>query len=260
MNAMLSHRLRTPATAVFFVLAICTHLPISAQSRTSATVPFIGCKSDGQVGPLAAPTGQPKAVMIAPGLAAHLAYYQAENGPGVLAPLGWHCFGVYGSNGSSLFVTPQALTPELVFSDNWNGFSGPAIQLSVSLGGTSGRFEVAKIIARIFPAYRSFVTHVIAEKLEQPSSFPFGPYPKDHLTYQGKKIVEYQTPPNTDGLGTDSRLQKNSDPITGVAILEGADTNLIHLSARLPPDLAPAATSILHQVERDTAILDRQDR
>ena len=147
-----------------------------------------------------------------------------------------------------------------MFSDNWKGFNGPAIQLSVSIGDTSGRFEVAKIIARVFPAYKSFVTRIIAENLEPPSSFPFGPHPKDRLTYINKKVVEYQTPSNTDGLGTSSRLQKNSDPITGVAILEGVEPNLVHLSARLPSDLAPAAHAIIQQVEREAETPNHQDR
>jgi hypothetical protein len=183
-------------------------------------------------------------------LAGQLAYYEAEDGPGVLAPRGWNCFEAYGSNGGSLLVAPQPINSELVFSDNWKGFDGPAVQLSVDSGGTSGRFEVAEIIARVFPAYKAFVTRVIAEGIEPASSFPFGPYPKDKLIYKSNKIVEYQTPPNTDGLGTKSRLQKNSIPISGVAILEGADTNLIQLSARLPLDLADLTPTIIQQVER----------
>lgn len=254
-------RQKSLAISTLFVFSICTQLHSPAQSKPPVpTVPFIGCKSDGQVGPLDAPMGQAKAVRIAPDLAAHLAYYRAENGPGVIAPRGWHCFGAYGSNGSSLFVSPQPITSELVFSDNWKGFDGPVVQLSVSLGDTSGRFEVAKIIARVFPVYKSFASRVIAENLEHSSSFPFGPYPKDHLSYKSNRVVEYETPPNAEGLGTNSRLQKNSNPITGVAILEGADTNLIHLSTRLPPDLASTPAAIIQQVERDAAILDRQDR
>jgi hypothetical protein len=110
-------------------------------------------------------------------------------------------------------------------------------------GGTSGRFEVAKIVARVFPAYRQFAQNVIAEGVEPASDFPFGPYPSDKLNYRGKNIVEFETPANTDGLGTNSRLQKNASSIKGVAIIGGADTNLTLLSARVSEsenDLIPA--------------------
>lgn len=41
-------------------------------------------------------------------------------------------------------------------------------------GGTSGRFVVAEIIARIFPAYKAFAVRVMKE-LAPPDSFSFGP-------------------------------------------------------------------------------------
>jgi hypothetical protein len=205
------------------------------------------------MGPQDAPTGKPKRVAISPDLAQRFAYYEAENGAGVLAPRGWYCFETYGSSGSDLFLSPTPINPADPFSDNWKGFPGAVLQYSLTLGGTSGRFEVAEIIARVFPAYRAFVRHVIAEGIEPASSFPYGPYPNDKLTYRSNKVVEYRTPPNTDGLGTRSRLQKSPTPISGVAILEGADTNLIQLSARLPPDLADLMSTIIHQVEHDGA-------
>jgi hypothetical protein len=223
--------------------------------KSTVTVPFVGCKSDGQVGPLAAPTGKPKSVAISADIAQRLAYYEAENGVGVLAPRGWYCFETYGSSGSNLFVSPTPIDPAEPFSDNWKGLPGTALQYSLTLGGTSGRFEVAKIIARVFPAYGAFVSHVIAEGIEPASTFPSGPYPTDKLTYKSKEIVEYITPANGDGLGTESRLIKNSAPIDGVAILTGVDTNLVQLAARLPPDMAHLVPAIVQQVERDAARL-----
>ncbi len=216
-------------------------------------VPFVGCASDGQMGPLKAPAGKSKAVAIPAGVAARLAYYKAEDGDGVLAPRGWHCFSTYGSNGSNLFVTPDPIDPKAPFSDSWKGFSGQAIQISYSSGGTSGRFEVAKIIARVFPEYKAFAENVIAEGIEPASSFPFGPYPTDKLTYRSKSVVEFETPANTAGLGTDSRLQSNASAIDGVAILSGADTDLVLLSGRLSEkdhDLIPL---IVQQVESEAA-------
>jgi len=46
--------------------------------------------------------------------------------------------------------------------------------------------------------------------------------------------VEFQTPANTTGLGTQSRLAANSRPIHGVAILSGKEPDLVQLSMRLP--------------------------
>lgn len=234
----------------------------SADSRTAggaistlrAVPPFIGCKSDGQVGPLDAPTGHaPPAMKLSLAAAQRLAYYKAENGLGVLAPRGWHCFSTYGSNGSSLFVSPEVIDAANLFSPEWKGFAGPAIQISVVDGGTSGRFQVARVIARVFPSRGQFVRDVIAEGIEPAASFPAGPYPQDKLTYRSKNIVEFETPANTEGLGTASRLQTSSKPIRGVAILLSADdTSLSQLSARLPEQDHDLTNTIIQQVERDT--------
>src|SRR5215471_420993 len=90
-----------------------------------------------------------------------------------------------------------------------------------AVGETSGRFEVAAIVARVFPAYSWFVKAVIDEGILPASDFPFGPFPNDKLTYRGKTIVEFQTPANTEGLGTASRLLKNNAPIDGAVMLIG---------------------------------------
>jgi hypothetical protein len=230
-----------------------TNKPAASPRKPAVQVPFVGCKSDGQMGPQDAPTGKPKRVTISFDLAQRLAYYEAENGVGVLAPRGWYCFETYGSGGSNLFVSPTPINPADPLSENWKGFPGAALQYSLTLGGTSGRFEVAEIVARVFPAYKAFVTRVIAEGIEPASSFPFGPYPKDKLTYRSNKVVEYQTPPDSDGLGTSSMLLKGPGPISGVAMLAGVDTDLIHLSMRLPANLTDLAAAVVSQTERDAA-------
>jgi hypothetical protein len=223
-----------------------------AQGAT-AQIPFVGCASDGQLGPLKAPAGKSKAVPIPAGVAARLAYYKAEYGAGVLAPRGWHCFSTYGSNGANLFVSPDPIDSKALFSSNWKGFSGQAIQISVAEGGTSGRFEVAKIIARVFPEYKAFAENVIAEGIERANSFPFGPYPTDKLIYRSKSVVEYETPANTQGLGTASKLEANGSAIDGVAILSGADTDLVLLSARLSEKDQDLIATIVGQVEKESA-------
>ena len=216
------------------------------------------------MGPLKAPTGKSKGVSIAPELARQFAYYQAEQGSGVLAPRGWNCFGTYGSNGNNLYISPQPIDAALLFSDKWAGFPGPVIQFSVEVGDTSGRFGVAAMIARVFPAYRKFLTQVIAEDIRPASTFPSGPHPKDKLVYKGKNIVEFETPANEDGLGTDSRLKKNTSPIRGVVILieEEADSmpDSFSLSVRLPSNLNSLTPSIIQQTEWDALHPDTPNR
>ena len=256
-------RLVPPTISAAFLLtsAITTHCPALAQTTpvaktpatTTATVPFVGCQSDGQVGPLEAPKDGSKVVQISAQSAQQLAYYKAEEGFGVLAPRGWYCLETYGSSGSSLFVSPVPINGTILFSDSWKGFTGPVIQISAEIGDTSGRFNVARTIARVFPSHKAFVRRVIEEGIEPASDFPSGSYPKDKLVYKNKETVEYQTPAQTDGLGTQSRLQKNADPIRGVAILVGSTPDLVFLAARLPSDRTDLASIIIRQVELDAA-------
>src|SRR5713226_5745414 len=99
------------------ILALCTQLSLLAQvkavaasaQRIAVSVPFIGCKSDGQVGPVEAPKGTSTSVPISRKEALELAYYRSAQGVGVLAPRGWYCFGTYGSGGDTLFVSPQPI-------------------------------------------------------------------------------------------------------------------------------------------------------
>jgi hypothetical protein len=210
-------------------------------------VPFVGCASDGQLGPVAAPKGAAKSVAIGAAAASRLAYYQARNSFGVLAPRGWKCFYFYGSSGASLLVAPSGKLddPDL-------RLAGPAVVMSVDSGGTSGRFLVAKYSARLFPKEeQAFIAGVIAEGIEPKANFPFGPYPKDKTTYKNARLLEFETPANADGLGTSDRLQKSSQPIVGMATLKGSasEPDFYLLTVRLPADQAQLAPAIIGQAE-----------
>jgi hypothetical protein len=225
----------------------------SNQKTPLVSVPFVGCKSDGQGGPVGAPEGAEKIVQIDASAAKKLAYYKADNSSGVLAPRGWFCVGTYGSSGSSLFVTPQPIKSDDLLSVNWAGIVGPGIQFQEISGDTSGRFQVAAVIARVFPTHKAFVESVINVGVEPASAFPFGPYPQDRLTYRSDQVVEFQTPAHSEGLGTASALKQNDAPIAGVALLEGETPDLLLLTVRLPPDLNDLTSQIIQQVERDSA-------
>jgi hypothetical protein len=108
-------------------------------------------------------------------------------------------------------------------------------------GGTSGRFAVAQVIARVFPAHKAFVQNVI-DMFEGAGDYAFAPYPDDKLIVQTDRLVQFQTLPRSEGLGTMSRLKANNDPFDGVAILQGETPDLLMLRVRLPReqrDLAP---------------------
>jgi hypothetical protein len=251
------------ASLVFFVATVGVQTAFAqaapaAKPAPSAvvTVPFVGCAADGQGGPLKAPVGKSLVVAIPAAIAQRLAYYKAEYSAGVLAPKGWNCFSIYGSDGSNLYVSPDPIDSKTLLSMDWKGFAGPAVQISVSSGGTSGRFEVAKVIARVFPAYKAFAQSVIAEGIEPASDFPSVPYPGDKLTYRAKNIVEFETPASAQGLGTDSRLQMNTSPIDGVAIVSGADTDLTLLSARVPAGDSDLIPAMIKQAEKE-AVADK---
>jgi hypothetical protein len=220
-----------------------------AAQNSSATnsVPFVGCKSDGQVGPIEAPAGDAVSVSVSPQVARELAFYKGAIGVGTLAPRGWYCFGNYGSGGATLWVSERPFRTEEIFGPKRSEPDGPAILVAALDGETSGRFAVAEVISRVFPAYASFAVNV-AKEFDLPP-FPTGAWPTDILKRKSATVVEYQTPANKDGLGTYLGLKKSASSIEGVAILVGATPDLLLLSMRLPADRSELASVITTQFE-----------
>jgi hypothetical protein len=181
-------------------------------------------------------------------IAAQLAFYASDD-LATLAPRGWHCLGLQGSNGSFLIVTPERHDS----ADLLRGAAplrGPAVQFGSIIGATSGRFEVAKVIALAFPAQIAFARRVSAEGLGE--RLPNGPYPTDRTVRLRPDTVGYRTPAGRAGLGTVSRLAPGDRPIDGFAMLipESAsaepDFDLIKVDVRLPAARAGLATPILN--------------
>ena len=225
--------------------------PAASATAVATTVPFVGCAQDGQGGPQPPPTGQPKTVVMDPAAAAKLVYYTAGN-VGVLGPKGWYCFGAYGSDGTVLYVAPGPIQSNNVLSQTWTAGAGQALVASFSSGDTSGRFAVAKAIARIFPARRNFAQSVISEGIEPASHFPTGPFSTDRTVTKSDTVVEYETPAGVQGLGTTfSRLTPGAGAIDGAALLLGATPDLAFLAVRLTPDLQPLTPAIVQQFEAD---------
>jgi hypothetical protein len=191
--------------------------------------------------------------MLDPVSAAKLAFYSADGTTGVLAPRGWNCFGDYGSDGAMLFVAPIPMQSATVLGTSF-AIAGPGIELAIHSGDTSGRFEVAKVIARLFPAHMAFAQGVIAEGIEPAGDFVTGAPPTDKLTVKGGTVVEFETPGNAQGVGSIfSLLTPSADPIDGVAVLEGQTPDAAVLSVRLTPDMRALTPMIVQQFETDSA-------
>jgi hypothetical protein len=215
----------------------------SALVAQTVRVPFVGCESSGKTGLLKAPKGTRKVLDIDARTAQKFAYYEASNGLGVVAPRGWHCFGSSGSSGADLLVLPRPITP----ADS-SGTTSPAVHVENLSGDTSGRFGVAQVIARVFPVQKAFVQSVI-DLFDQPANtYTFGPFPSDKLIVQNDRLVQFQTPAHSEGLGTMEQLKPDDDPIDGVAILQGATPDLLMLRVRLPPDQRELAPAIIQDL------------
>ncbi len=224
----------------------------AALSTKVVSVPFVGYPSFGQIQVLEAPKGTSESVRVNRKDGQALAVYKSADRISVLAPRGWYCQGVSGSDGAALFVGPR---PIVNSSSGWDGLGGAAMEVDDISGENSGRYQIAEVIAGVFPAYRWFARGVWDLDLPLLS----GPYPKDALTWRSNTVVEYRTPAQTEGLGNfQSQLGKNDLPITGAAILlmgsphpVGDIPHLMLLSVRFPPDLAPLAPAIVRYVERE---------
>lgn len=214
------------------------------------SVPFVGCPSDGQLGAVEAPSNGTSVSVSPPEVAQKLAFYKSAS-IGVLALRGWHCFGTYGSGGDSIIATPGEIDTTKIFSRDRINLAGPAISLSLIWGGTSGRFSVADIIARVFPTRTDFVRGVQNEGDMLQSTFTFGPYPADTLAYKSKTVVEYRTAARSEGLGTQFGLSRSDWPIDGVAMLLGTTPDLVLLQVRLGPEHDEITKAIVHQTERE---------
>jgi hypothetical protein len=229
---------------LLFVLPLAI-LALGPPPVAAATVPVTGCPTDGQMGPQPAAKYRTKTLALDARAASALAFYRNAE-IGILGPKGWSCLVLSGSNGTTIYVTPERLDAKTMLGGKFKGISGDGIQLSVNLGETSGRFEAARFMARVFPQNRMFVDKVIAEKIEPASNFVFGPYPGDHLTRRSEAMVEYETPAGRKGLGTDSHLLANQSPISGLIFL-GEDDSVLSLSVRLPD--RPLQSAIIRQAE-----------
>jgi hypothetical protein len=222
---------------------------------TENRVPFVGCRSSGQLGPRPAPKLR-RTPLVASNVARRLAYYVAFEGPGVLAPRHWHCFSVYGSNGSVLVVSPTMVGSADFFGGHHFSTKGDAVELSYDLGGTSGRWAVAEAIARYFPKYRNFIRRnfqgLDAGGLDI-GPLPSGPYRHDSFSRRSDKLVRYTTPPLIKGAGTAWALAPSAQAVQGLSALvkDVGGPDLLSLNVRLPDKTGVLTQAILRNAEQE---------
>jgi hypothetical protein len=173
--------------------------------------------------------------------ASRLAWYTSGN-LSVLAPRGWKCLGLYGSNGAILLVVPDISELSLGLDQPING---QGIELSISYGETSGRFEAAKIAAQLFPHRQAFINKIANERIVPSEAFSKKIFPDDRVHHPSQDQARFETPANREGIGTMSRLVKSGDPILGVASING-DNDVTFLVVRLNRALRPLSSTILN--------------
>jgi hypothetical protein len=200
---------------------------VTAAPAAAGEVPFVGCASDGQVGPIAPP--ERSEIDHVPAEAeAGLAYY-ATHATGTLAPAGWNCFAAHGSNGERLVVAPLELDFEAIVADA--GLRGPAVEIDHEYGFTSGRYAVAAMILRHFPAH---IDHARAvEEMEIPLDPPESFGTRDRILPMGDDALAFVTPAGAEGIGTRNALAADGEPIAGlVLLLPEADMSMQTLGVR----------------------------
>ncbi len=213
-------------------------------------MPVVGCPGNDQAGPARIRTGESIPTAVEQPVAAQIAFYRPEQGPGVYAPRGWYCRGWDGSSGTVLVVTPGRIEPPYF---PLPAIAGPAVTIQTSNAGSSGRFHVAIVAAQLFPlAGSELISRVRQEHLISDASFEAVPHPDDQLGYLSDQFVEYTTPANRAGLGTDGPLEMSDLPIRGLTILnpEAAVNTLTEVRVRLPAGLRAVAEAVV-QLESD---------
>lgn len=234
--------MRATKTALALTLAFAA---ANCQAR-EATVAFVGCPADGQVGPIEPPKRERKELPPGDVPAAAIAYYKGEEAPGAFAPSGWFCRVWYGSAGSTLLVSATPIDTTTLFPPV--KVFGPAVEMQVSLAGTSGRFAVASYASRLFPrVLAGFIQRVKDEMVLHDSAVETNRLADDSVTSVTPWLREFMTPAGTSGLGTEETLGPASLPIRGVAMIarDTTEPDMTLLRVRLGARMGELESAVL---------------
>ena len=226
------------------VLAIVLVNGAHAQSHAN-TVPFVGCRADGQQGYVPPPKGQAKVVPAADIPLQGIAYYKGDDASGVFAPAGWRCRAWYGSSGGSLLVTAGPIDTTHFMPPK---VLGPAVEMIGLSAGTSGRYSVARFASRLFPGVLASLIAATKDLGIVPDS-EFDPrhYARDSVRSLGRLGAEFTTPRGVNGLGTEGDLGPSQHPIHGVAVIapDSAEPDMTILRVRLGASMRVLEATVL---------------
>lgn len=154
-------------------------------------------------------------------------------------------------------VRPEPFPDGAIIDQLEQGASGFAIEIRLEDGTSSGRFDVANLISRVFPRFRNFAEEVRDLDPDLNIVLPTGPFTTDKLTYRGSSVVEFETPASRKGLGTEnSFLRPSATSIFGVAMLLGDHPqnvpSALVVTTRLPASLGRLAPAIVREAERES--------
>jgi hypothetical protein len=211
----------------------------------SIPVPLVDCPTNDQPG-----TARPRAGASMPApvdgrMAQQIAFYRSLNSPGVYAPRGWQCRGWDGSNGTILVVTPHRLEPPYY---PLPVIAGPVVMIQTSDAGSSGRFHVAIVAAQLFALIADeYIATIRQEHVISDSAWQPEPDPDDQIQYISDRLVQFTTPANRTGLGTDGMFEMSDWAVTGLIILnlERDVNSLTEVRVRLTPALNAVAATIM---------------
>jgi hypothetical protein len=214
----------------------------------SGAIPFIGCPNIlGEK-----PTGKPITLDLPENLTSQLALYVGAYME-VLAPRGWTCSANYGNVNGSLWVYPPSSNPA----------TGPVVAEWYVVTGFGGGRENGPIYGgRYFPKIYSdkFVNNALQEenatfgtKLTK-EQFLAPKYADDKIIYLSNSALEYWTPPDRAGLGSDvvnaaTLTPRTISTLPTAGFLKMAPANsdgvMVQMAARVPAELARLQPSIL---------------
>jgi hypothetical protein len=243
------------ARNVFLGLGFFALLTVPAHAA-GVTVPFVGCPTDSLTAPLPAPNGNPLPVSLDAKTAARLAFYKSQKDQGIIGPRGWHCQSFMAPSGWVTIVLPETPSPSTMLRyPKFHPVEGPAIQITHFDSASSGRIEIAKLIARYFPQRAFFAKFVIATMAAPAGAFSSAPFKADKLITRKTDFVEYLTPAGREGQGTAYRLVPGDLPIRSFAAVVGPEEEPqgFVMGLRLPEDKDDLGPVILSWTERQYA-------